>query len=177
MTLNRVKLEVSAVTVSSETIYDKLLLKYPMLKRSRILSWIKRFLTNCKKQQVHGPLTSSKIENQREFLFKEEQHRYSNCQKFEFRQKQLNLKLSEEGLYKCYCRIQGKYPIFAPKESNLAEKLIEKGHIKTIPGEITITMAKVRSKCWVPKLSQLVERVLRICYECKKFHIKSYPIL
>ena len=61
---NRVK-KISAVTVSSETIYDKLLVKYPMLKTVRILSWIKRFLTNCKKQQVRGPLTSSEIENQR----------------------------------------------------------------------------------------------------------------
>ena len=61
---NRVK-KISAVTVPSETIYDKLLVKYQMLKTVRILSWIKRFLTNCKKQQVRGPLTSSEIENQR----------------------------------------------------------------------------------------------------------------
>ena len=61
---NRVK-KIWAVTVSSETIYDKLLVKNPMLKTLRILSWIKRFLTNCKKQQVRGPLTSSEIENQR----------------------------------------------------------------------------------------------------------------
>ena len=37
---NRVK-KISAVTVSSETIYDKLLVKYPMLKTLRTLSWIK----------------------------------------------------------------------------------------------------------------------------------------
>ena len=61
----RVK-EILTVTVRSETIYDKLLVKYHMLKTLRILSWIKRFLTSCKKQQVRGPLTSSEIENQRE---------------------------------------------------------------------------------------------------------------
>ena len=54
-----------AVTVSSETIYEKLLVKYPMLKTLRILSWIKRFLSNCKKQQVRSPLTSSKTEYRR----------------------------------------------------------------------------------------------------------------
>ena len=63
------------MAVSSEIIYDKLLVKYPMLKILRILSWIKRFLTNCKKQEERGPLKSSEIENQREFLIKEEQHR------------------------------------------------------------------------------------------------------
>ena len=45
----RVK-ELLAVTVKSETIYGKLLVKYPMLKTLRILSWIKRFFTNCKRQ-------------------------------------------------------------------------------------------------------------------------------
>ena len=90
------------MTVSSETIYDKLLVKYPMLKTLRILSWIKRFLSNCKKQQVRSPLTLSKTEYRRGFLIKEEQHRYSKCEKFELSKQQLNLILSEEGLYRCY---------------------------------------------------------------------------
>ena len=64
-----------------------------MLKTLRILSWIKRFLSNCKKQQVRSPLTSSKTEYRREFLIKEEQHRYSKCEKFELSKQQLNLKL------------------------------------------------------------------------------------
>ena len=70
----RVK-EILAVAVSSEIIYNKLLVKYPMLKTLRILSWIRGFLTKCKKQEERGPLKSSDIENQREFLIKEEQHR------------------------------------------------------------------------------------------------------
>ena len=85
---------------------DKVLLKYPTLNAWRILSWIKRSLANCRKQQVRGPLTSSEIENQREFPVKEEQHWYSKCETFELSKKQLNLKLNEEGLYKCYSRIQ-----------------------------------------------------------------------
>ena len=89
----RVK-EILTATVSSEIIYDKLLVKYPMLKTLRILSWIKRFLTDCKKQQERGPLTSSEIENEREFLIKEEQHRYSKCKKCELSKQHLNLKLS-----------------------------------------------------------------------------------
>ena len=44
----RVK-EILALTVLSETIYDKLLAENPILKTLIILSWIKRFLTNCKK--------------------------------------------------------------------------------------------------------------------------------
>ena len=87
------------------------------MKSLKILSWIKRFLTNCKKQQERGPLTSSEIENQREFLIKDEQYRYSKCEKCELSKQQLNLKLSEESLYKCCGRIQGEYPISIPRES------------------------------------------------------------
>ena len=135
-----------------------------MLKTVRILSWIKRFLTNCKKQQERGPLTSSEIENQIEFLIEEEQHRYSKCEKFELSKQQLNLILSEEGLYRCYGGIQGEYPIFVPRESKLAEKLIEEAHIQTIHGGVQLIMDKIRSKYSVPMLKQLVKRVLRICY-------------
>ena len=37
-------------------------------------------------------------------------------------------------------------------------------------------MAKVRSKYRVPTLRQLVKGVLRQCYGCKKFRVKSYPV-
>ena len=104
-------------------------MKYPLLKTLRILSWIKRFLISCKKQQLPGPLTSRETEYQREFLIMEEQHQYNKCEKFELSQQQFNLKLSEEGLYKSYGRIQGEYPIFAPRESKLAAKLVEEAHV------------------------------------------------
>ena len=77
----RVK-EILSVIFLSETIYDKLLKKYPILKTLRILSWIRRFFTNCKKLQMGGPLKSSEREKQREFRIKEEQHRYSKCERF-----------------------------------------------------------------------------------------------
>ena len=57
--------EILAVTITSETIYDKLIVKCPMLKTLRILSWIKYFVTNCKKQELRGPLTPSEIKNRR----------------------------------------------------------------------------------------------------------------
>ena len=65
-----------------------------------------------------------------------------------------NLKLSEEGLFKCYGCIQGEHQLFAPRESKLPEKLVEETYIQTIHGGVTLTMAKVRSKCWVPTIRQ-----------------------
>ena len=120
---------------------DKLLVKCPALKASKMFSWINCFLTNCNKQ-VRRPLKSSEIENQREFSIKEEQHPYSKCETFELSKQELNLKLNEEGLYKYYSR-----------------NVFEMAHIYTIHEGVILTMAKVRPKHWVPTLRQLLKSV------------------
>ena len=40
----------------------------------------------------------------------------------------MNVKVIEEELYQCFGRIQGEHPIFIPKQSLLAEKLVEEAH-------------------------------------------------
>ena len=37
-----------------------------------------------------------------------------------------------------------------------------------------MTMGKVRSQYWVPKLLQLVKRVRSDCWGCKRFRVQSY---
>ena len=83
-----------------------------------------------------------------------------------------------EGIYECHIRIQGDYLVFIPQKSEklLAEKLVEKGHLKTIHAGVTLTMAKIRDQYWIPTLRQLVKRVLiENCYGCKRFSISHYP--
>ena len=35
-------------------------------------------------------------------------------------------------------------------------------------------MTAVRDQYWIPKLSQLMKRIIRNCYGCKRYHIKPY---
>ena len=56
------------------------------------------------------------------------------------------MKVSEEGLFQYFDRIQGEHPIFTHKESVPAEKLVEETHILTIHGRLTLTMTKIRSE-------------------------------
>ena len=62
------------------------------------------------------------------------------------------------------------------KRVQLSRRLIEEAHIQTIHGGVTLTMTTIRSKYWVLTLRQLVKRVLRICYVCKNFRVKSYKV-
>ena len=53
--------ELLATTVDLQNSIDTLLNKFTLCKTLRILSWINRFLNNCKKSKVSGPLTADKV--------------------------------------------------------------------------------------------------------------------
>ena len=65
--------------------------------------------------------------------------------------------------------------MFIPNKSLLAEKLVEEAHLQTIQGGVTLTMARIRDQYWIPTLRQLVKRIIKRCYGCKRFNISHYP--
>ena len=154
---------------------DTLLNKFTLRKTLRILSWINRFLSNCRKTKVSCPLTAEKVLVQRKFLIKREQNLYSNTKNFEISRQQLNLKMNEEDIYECHGLIQGDYPVFIPNKLVLAETLVEEAYFQTIHGGVTLTMARIRDQYWIPTLRQLVKRIIKRCYGCKRFNIRHYP--
>ena len=117
--------------------FDTLLSKFSLLKTVRVLSWISRFLSNSRNDRLKGLLTTNELMKQRKVIIRKVQLQYSDTQAFKINQKLLNVKVSEEGLYHYFGRIQGEHPIFIPKESVLAEKLVEEAHILTIHGRTT----------------------------------------
>ena len=50
-------------------------------------------------------------------------------------------------MYECRGRIQGDYPIYIPKDSLLAEKIVQVAHIRTIHGGVSLTMGEVKMRC------------------------------
>ena len=103
--------------------FDKLLSKFSLLKTLRILSWISRFLSNTRKHRLKGPLTTNELLKQRKLIIRKVKLQYCDTESFKINQKQLNVKVSEEGLYRCFGIIQSELPLFIPKKSVLAEKL------------------------------------------------------
>ena len=64
----------------------------------------------------------------------------------------LNLQRNANDMYECRGRIQGDYPICIPKDSLLAEKIVQEAHIRTVHGGVSLTMGEVRKNYWIPKL-------------------------
>ena len=52
----------------------------------------------------------------------------------------LNLQRNTNNMYKYRGRIQGDYPIYIPKDSLPAEKIVQEAHIQTIHGGVSLTM-------------------------------------
>ena len=65
--------------------------------------------------------------------------------------------------------------MFIANKSLLAEKIVEEAHLQTIHGGVTLTMARTRDQYWIPTLRQLVKRIIKRCYGCKRFNISHYP--
>lgn len=47
------------------------------------------------------------------------------------------------------------------------------GESQTLHGGVRLTMAKVRESYWIPRLIQLVKRLIKHCYGCKRFHVSA----
>ena len=56
----------------------------------------------------------------------------------------------------------------------LGLRLVEEAHQETLHGEVGLTMAKVRTRYWTPKLRQLVNKVRKNCHGCKRFQASAY---
>ena len=92
--------------------FDKLMRKFDLCKYIRVIAWINRFITNCKKKKINGPVTTSEIKQKR--FMKREQKKVTGTGIFKADKQYLNLQENEVGLYACKGRIQEHFPIYLP---------------------------------------------------------------
>ena len=170
--------EIFSTTVGrQDNLQNQLLSKYSLWKTLRTISWIQRFINNCRKsskEQTRGPLTTIEIENQLQGMIKTTQQESENASYFKDHQLTLNLQKDHDDIYRCRGRIQGEFPIYIPNDSLLAEKIVQDAHIRTIHGGVSLTMAEVRRLYWIPKLRSLVKKIRKNCYGCKRFQVTSF---
>ena len=68
----------------------------------------------------------------------------------------------------------GQYPTYIPRQSLLAAKITDEAQIEQHMGggRVILTMAAISENYWVLKLHKVTKRVIRKCFECKRFHTK-----
>ena len=139
-------------------------------------AWIGRFIHNSRTRSNRnkGPLTTEEISKQRILWLKRVQDSFKTDERFEEHRLQLNLQPNENGLLECRGRIQGVYPIYVPESHQFARKLVEEAHDRTLHGGVSLTMAKIRERYWVPRLRRLARKVVKACNGCKRFHATAF---
>ena len=166
--------KVLAAAIDDASEIEEILQKFQLQKAIRVCAWMRRFAHNSLPSRgaarIVGPLTTQETDRQR--LFWERQAQKS-CE-IEKDRVALNLQPNQEGLLECRGRVQGEYPIYLPYNSILSLRLTEEAHRQTLHGGVGLTMAKMRSRYWIPKLRQLVRKVRGACHGCKRFQALAY---
>ena len=160
--------EVTAQAIAGDWV-SGLLNKFPYWKLLRITSYVNRFIDGCRKSRRNGPITKSEI-------VKAEEKWVRITQETSDMATNLRLAKDEAGLTRCYGRIQGYTPIFVPRKSAFARRIIEYSHLQTLHGGVAATMNKVRQKYWIPKLRSLVKSVCHSCNYCKKYRARGLGV-
>ena len=140
---------------------NSLLEKYTYRKLLRITAYIKRFGYNCThRAMISGPLTTEEIGKAETTWLKyiQEGHDLTN---------ETELRRDSMGIWRCVGRIEGYHPIFIPRKSPLAAKIVEHFHKFTLHGGVQSMMGQIREKFWIPQLRRLVKTVRYRCSKCK----------
>ena len=97
------------------------------------------------------------------------------CSNFKDLRKQLVIYEDHLGVLRSKSRFENsclvpeeKFPIVLPKDHHVSELIARECHVRIAHRGVEDTMAEVRSKFWIPSLRQLVKRVIRLCYTCKR---------
>ena len=144
-------------------------------KAIRVTAWVNRFLVNSKQGKLHiGSLSTTEIELAKKHWVRKLQSDAQTGIVYEQQKEKLNLKKDEDGILRCYGRIEGDYPIYLPDSDLFAKKLIMHEHIQTLHGGVNSTMARTRNHWWIPKLRRLVKSIIHSCPGCKKY--RSIPL-
>ena len=94
--------------------------------------WIRRFIVNYRKssnERIRGSHRTVLMEKEKYNLIKTAQQSCENETWFQEHKLILNQQRNTDDMHECRGRIQIGYPIYIPKDSLLAEKILQEAHI------------------------------------------------
>ena len=158
-------------------------------KLIRVVGWIRRFANNALTQnKTRGPLnTKEYIAAELTVLQMVQKESYASEYETLSRSdkskscvvRQLNLFMAD-GLIKCRGRLNWslldedvKYPILIPSKHLVTNLIIQHAHIAVKHYGVDHTVSHIRLRWWIPRIRQIVKKVIRICVKCQR--LKKRP--
>ena len=153
--------------------FVELLERHDLCQTLRIQAWVRRFTTH----RAHkGPLTNEDLQETRNWWIRRVQSQDAQKPHFQQTRRELNLVPNGDSVLECHGRIQGQYPVYLPAESLFTRKLVQRIHAETLHGGVSLTMAAIREKYWIPTLRQIVKSVRSACWGCKRFRVSPLTV-
>ena len=162
------------LAVDEEDEVEGVLRKFHLRKAVRVCAWMGRFAHNALRSRgktcIEGALTTQET-NQVRLHWEKQAQKSGEVEKDRM---VLNLQLNQEGLLQCRGRLQGEYPVYLPDTSLYSQRIVEEAHLQTLDVGVGLTMTKLRSRYWIPKLRKLLKKVRRNYRGCKRFQAMAY---
>eukprot|EP00794_Sanderia_malayensis_P000914 gene914-221_t len=139
-----------------------LLSRYNYSKLMRITAYVLRFVAKCRGIKEQGPLNSAEYRRAENTWIKITQQNVSiDCD--------LMKQEHDDGIWHVNGRIVDYQPILLPKQGFFVERLVEHCHKQTLHGGVQSTMSKIRQRFWIPRLRNLVKKIVHRCEHCKRY--------
>nr|XP_049702276.1 uncharacterized protein LOC126055742 [Helicoverpa armigera] len=173
------------VKEQEENIIETLLHKHSSFNKvNRIIAWLLRAFapkrTDMPSYLTLHELTAAKlliIKNVQQMEFRSEIECLRNKQRLSTKSKILNLNpfIDSSGVLRIGGRLENstlnmemKHPKIIPRDSRLAELLVDEAHKLTFHGGPRLTLANLRQQYWIPGGNNAVKKRLRNCVICRK---------
>jgi hypothetical protein len=177
-----------------------LLTKFSNYKKTeRVMSWVLRFINNCRKpnqRQISSSLTCEELKDSMKAIMRLIQEVAFNDELACLKQNKpinkksrllcLNIFLDKnDNLIRAGGRLQNssltydvKHPIVLPNDHHLIEALVKHVHIEQLHAGVQGTLAALRQNFWIISPRSVVRKILHQCLQC--FKVKPsvmYPIM
>ena len=145
----------------------EMLHKYNYQKSIRIMAYVTRFINNCQlKKKRKGSLLPEEIMKGELLLIRAVQQSTTETPN------NIELIKREDGILVISGRIPDYHPIYISDKQKLATLIIEHFHQKSLHSGVSVTMANIHERFWIPKLRSLVKSCIHKCHTCKRYRVK-----
>ena len=152
---------------------------YSSLQRLlNVTSNVLKFIDNLKKK-IRNDATTDGVSVSRppdaELLWiKEAQRSLTASVQFRTMEKQFNLFLDDEGIWRCGGRLSNaevpynvRHPILLPRDDHFTLLIVRRAHERVLHNGVKDTLNEVRSKFWIIKCRSLLKKLIHRCVVCK----------
>ena len=144
-----------------------------------ITAWVRRFVDNLKANSEQrtkrtGKLEVTELKNAEMEWIRSVQDDLKKQDNFKQLVSELDVK-EDRGILRCVGRLvnsdlefDARRPVLLPIQHRLTRLVVEECHQRVHHSGVRATLAELRSRYWVPRVRQVVKRILGECVICKK---------